>query len=138
MRHEERVENAREASYGNAPLDTPLSVEHYRIGAQSEMAVAKALNLYWSGMTFFAADVGFCVEVRCRSDNGRDMVAKDEDTAPVTVLVETSNAPTFRLVGWLKTVDCKRDEWRQRTGPKAGVYFVPRGLLRDAALLTRP
>lgn len=105
------------------------------VGAQAEIAFAKAAGLYWSPSvnTFrTVGDVGI-YEVRFSGSwTGRDGVERpatlrcrlDERDDLILVLV-TGKSPNFVVHGWRRARDCKRREWLQE--PQAGgkAYFVP-------------
>lgn len=99
------------------------------VSTRGEIAVAKALNLYWSGCTagdYQAVDVGGCVQVRAVDKPGRRLILHpaDGDTLPF-VLADTSLAPVVHLQGWMMGGEGKRPHWWQdprRDGSHA--FFV--------------
>ena len=71
--------------------------------------------------------------------NGRlRLTKKDLDHKPYILV--TGVMPTFNIVGWLKAVDGKKDEFlTDPTGAgRKKNFFVPQGLLHDMSLLPKP
>lgn len=99
---------------------------------RGELAVAKALNLFWSGSLgdYQAVDVGGLVEVRAvNSKPGRRLSLivhdDDKDDRPY-VLADTGHAPAIDLRGWMLARDAKRREWwADPSGKNRPAYFVP-------------
>lgn len=103
-------------------------------GALAELAVAKFLRIYWSGLgsgligpTRFSGDVG-PVEVR---HSGRDdaclLLHPDDDDDRAFVLV-TGAGPDFVLRGWSFAGAVKSASfWETKTGRPC--YFVPQSAL---------
>jgi hypothetical protein len=98
------------------------------IAARGEMAVAKALNLYWSGTVgdYGAIDVGGCVEVRSRTKDWHALILhpEDQDDLPF-VLADVSAPPNIRLVGWLYGKEGKSDRfWSDPSGKNRPAFFI--------------
>ena len=98
------------------------------VSTRGEMAVAKGLNLYWSGSVgdYGAIDVGGLVEVRTRTQNWHSLILHkaDKDHLPY-VLVDASKTPNFRLVGWLLGKDGKKDQyWSDPSKKNRHAFFV--------------
>lgn len=96
-------------------------------GAAGEMAVAKALNLYYDGSvnTFRdGADVGR-IQVRTRSEPHFELLVRDSDADADPFLLVTGRAPSFRIVGWMYGGDAKQEAWRHAHGGREAAYFVP-------------
>lgn len=97
----------------------------------AEMAVAKALGLYWSGEigNYKARDVGGLVDVRSSRRASNHLILHDDDPDDVPFVSVSVAEPEFTLHGWVLARDGKRKEfWRTDTGRAA--YFVPRSALR--------
>lgn len=104
------------------------------VSTRGEMAVAKGLNLYWSGSVgdYGAVDVGDLVEVRTRTKNWHSLIIhpQDRDWAPY-VLVDASNPPDFRLVGWMYGSDGKDEKyWADPAKTGRHAYFIDQKILR--------
>lgn len=104
------------------------------IAARGEMAVAKALNLFWTGTVgdYGAVDVGGMVEVRTRTKKWHALILHpgDNDNLPF-VLADASSPPQIRLAGWIMARDGKRKEfWGDPSGKNRPAYFVDQEHLR--------
>lgn len=117
--------------YGSLPEEN-AQIEVF--SCRGEMAVAKYLNLFWSGSIgdFKAVDVGGLVEVRTVDKKGRRLIVHPEDKDwPPFVFVDASDAPNINLVGWLYGYDAKQEKyWADPTGNNRPAYFVPQSDLR--------
>lgn len=105
-------------------------------GAMGEMALAKALGRFWSGAgERFEddTDVGG-IQVRTRSNHKYELYLwpKDEDD-PIYVLV-TGTPPVFRVRGWIRGKDAKKQEWFKSIG-RAPAFFVPNEKLKPMSKL---
>ena len=116
---------------------------------QAEMAVAKGLNLYWSGSVgdYGAVDVGGLVEARAIHENHHRLILHPDGTDPdgsfakgdaddlPFVLVCAAAAPDFRLCGWLFGHEGKQPEfWDDPVGGRPA-FFIPQGRLHPIAEL---
>lgn len=94
-------------------------------GALGEMAVAKALGLFWGGKGELRyADIGR-LEVRTtpRAD-GRLILHKDDPDEAVFLLVTGCNG-CYLIRGWLRAAEGKRENyWTDPAGGRPA-YFVP-------------
>jgi hypothetical protein len=99
-------------------------------GACGELAVAKALNRFWSGAlgNLRAADVGpYQVRHTLRQTNGLRLHHADEG---VFILV-TGDPPNLCVRGWLEACEGKHARfWGDPTGLDRPAFFVPQHLLR--------
>ena len=102
-------------------------------GACGEVAVAKALGVYWDGSvnTFSSrGDVGkFQVRTRSRSDY--ELIVRDNDDPLSAYILVTGKSPRFTVKGWIVGADCRRDEWRQEYGGRDAAWFVPQSELKN-------
>lgn len=96
-------------------------------GALGELAVAKALGMYWSGSIngFRAPDVGQSIQVRTRSRHDYDLIVRDSDADEAAFVLVTGSAPEYHVRGWMRGALAKRDEYRQEHGGRPPAYFVP-------------
>lgn len=110
-------------------------------GAAGELAVAKALNMYWSGSvnTFGQADIGADIQVRLRkstSDFEPCLIVRPEDDDAHLFVLVIGESPYFHVIGWLYGHECKKAEYFKTYGQKRPAYFVPIPQLRDIHDLT--
>jgi len=97
-------------------------------GACGEAAVAKALNIYWSGTvdTFKrGGDLGSFIQVRTRSKNYYELIVRKDDRDDDVFVLVTGKAPSFNVVGWILGKDAKNPEWIQTYGGREAAWFVP-------------
>lgn len=102
-------------------------------GALAEMAVAKALDIYWGAhtMTMKSPDVG-SIQVRSSSHKSPHLIVRHNDADnELFILVQTS-PPDCEIIGYLSGADAKRPEyWRQGTGEGVGAWWVPHDKLKS-------
>lgn len=91
-------------------------------GACAELAFCKWRGVYWTGLSQLRARDGGEFEVRYthHEGNGGLIIYEHDIDDRVFVLID-GYAPRFRLVGWLRGRDGKRDEYRKPFG-----FLVPR------------
>jgi len=81
--------------------------------AGAEMAVAKALGLYWDGSVNVGRreDIpGTSLDVRWNQHPGRTSCkVKPRDTG--IILAVRGNSPDYELLGWIRADEAKRAEW---------------------------
>lgn len=116
--------------YGANPNDVPMITT---LGVAGEIAVAKALNLYWSGNIGVAApDVGLNIQVRTVATPNRRLIVHraDPDDAPFVLVYPTDSPQRFQLVGYLFGRDAKNDRWWDDPQGGRPAFFVPVNQLR--------
>lgn len=99
------------------------------VGAQGEMAAAKALGLYWAA-TINAekgeADIGPDWQVRTLAGHDYDLIVRKDDRSDQKFVLVTGEGPDFRVHGWMLGEDAKRDEWfKDRGGRGKPCWWVP-------------
>lgn len=99
-------------------------------GACGEMAVAKLLNIYWTGNLnrLRDADVGK-LEVRTRSNHDYDLLLHKTDDPDASWILVTGKAPVFVVHGWIAgRAGMMKEYWKD---PAKGrpAYFVPKSEL---------
>ncbi len=101
---------------------------YHIFSAMAELAVAKALNAYWSfhENKFSSGDVGD-YEVRYSTRN--DLKVRERDTG-IAISV-TGYPPEFEIAGWIRAEDAKQEHWkRDFNNHGKPAYFVPHQSLR--------
>ena len=100
-------------------------------GALAELAVAKALNTYWSGSvnTFGAADIGTDIQVRLRKQRADepppDLIVRPADNPDCVYVLVVGESPNFTVVGWISGAAAKQECYKQNYGGRGEAYFVP-------------
>ena len=105
--------------------------EHTR-GALGEMAVAKYLDLYWSGSvdTFALADIGREIQVRTTDKDTNRLIVRPVDDNEACFVLARGRNDHYDIVGWVFGLEAKRPELSQAPGGRDSAYFVPDSALR--------
>lgn len=111
--------------------DLELSIGLHLTGAAGEIAVAKALGVYWAPSvgTFKAPDLGSNVQVRTRTNDSHDLIVRSDDSSSDYFVLVIGRLPVFRIVGWILGADAKREQWVQMHGGRPPAYFIPQSEL---------
>ena len=111
-------------SHGLSKRNWDIDIE----GACGEMAVAKALNVYWDGSVDkfkSGGDIGSRLQVRTTTHpNGRLIVRDIDDESHIFLLV-TGNAPEYILRGWTMGGEAKQEKYLDSPAGRPPAYFVP-------------
>jgi hypothetical protein len=102
---------------------------HHIVGAQAELAVAKALGAYWGGnnRSFHVPDIeGTNFEVRWSMRD--DVKVRPDDTG--VVIGVRGACPNYEIVGWLYAKQGMREEWKAFHNTPNPAFFVPHDQLR--------
>ena len=110
------------------------------VGAQGEMAAAKALGAYWPALVNASKgdpDIEPHWQVRALARHDYDLIVRDNDRDDHRYILVTGSGPQFTVHGWIMGADAKRPEWlRDRGGRNMPCYWVPQAALtpieRDA------
>lgn len=107
------------------------------LGVASEMAVAKALNVFYTASPGRPdRDDVAGLQVRCTTRQNGSLIVHpaDPDELVCVLVLADLDRLSFTVAGWMRTAEAKRQEWwRTDTGRPA--YFVPQHELRSAATL---
>lgn len=101
-------------------------------GACGEMALAKALGVFWSGTVDQFKRPGGDVldlEVRTRSRHDYDLLVRQDDRDEAVFVLLTGVAPVYVVRGWMRGSDCKQFEFMREHGGRECAYFVPQSRL---------
>jgi len=123
MRQVQNIRDRRQDKYGASnSKGWQLHIE----GALGEMALAKFLDLYWGGVgTFRGSDVGKSQQVRTRSRHNYELMLHPDDDDEQTYWLLTGTNGTYRVHGWLRGADGKKDHyWKDPAGGRPA-FFVP-------------
>lgn len=118
---------ARGATDIDHPCEAPF--ENDIVGAQSELAVARHLNLYWTGMVSkHRRDVGDLIEVRHITEPHHRLIVRDRDEQhgniqqPFVCVFAKDNK--FEMMGWLFGVEVKVEKNKERPNGGSECYMV--------------
>jgi hypothetical protein len=122
LRQIENIGRQRKSAYGaGTENDWQLHIE----GCLGELALAKYLNLFFSGKgEFRSADVGI-VDVRTRSKDWYDLILHPNDPDDRKFYLVTGNNGTYTVRGWILGSEGKQEKyWKDPAGGRPA-YFVP-------------
>jgi hypothetical protein len=105
------------------------------IAAAAEMAVAKALGLYWadSPALDYAGDVG-PYQVRSTVHHNGHLSLRDSDSDDAAFVLVIADVPTFRIPGWILGRDGRQScYWSERVPYPC--FMVPQSALLPLAEL---
>lgn len=97
-------------------------------GACGELACAKALGLFWSGMGQAIEDDSdvMGLQVRTRSRHNYELYVWPRDDPDATFVLVTGTAPVFRVHGWYEGARAQaHPEWLLSPTNREKAYFVP-------------
>jgi hypothetical protein len=95
-------------------------------GACGEQAVAKCLNIYWSGgVDVFKADDLPGIQVRTRSLHSYDLIVRPCDPDDTIWVLVTGRCPSYDVRGWILGSAAKQDRWLRTHGNRPPAFFVP-------------
>lgn len=108
------------------------SAARHLIGARSELAVAKALNLFWAGSldTFKNADIGNTLQVRGTRYKDGCLLIREGDNPEHRYLLAIGDSARWWVAGWLPGYECRRDDWKRAPGGRPATWMVPQSALR--------
>lgn len=105
-------------------------------GACGELAVAKALNVYWDGsVDAFKRDDLPGLQIRTRSQHAWDLIVRPNDADRSAWMLVTGRCPSYVVRGWIYGHEAKRPDWLRTHGGRPPAYFVPSVSLRPIAEL---
>lgn len=112
-------------------MDPGNGWKHHIEGACGEIAVAKALKLFWPGTvnTFKdGGDVGK-LQIKTRSKSHYDLIIREDDSDDAYFVLATGECPNYEVIGYIRARDGKRPEWIQTYGDRPAAWFVPQSAL---------
>lgn len=109
------------------------------VGAQGELAAAKALQVYWpASINAKKADADLLpnIQVRTLERHDYDLIVRADDPDGFAYVLVTGSGPQFQVHGWVYGNEAKRAEWLFDRGNRdKPCYWVPQKSLRDLATL---
>ena len=103
-------------------------------GAAAELAYCKAMGIYWPGSlnSFKDPDCGLMTQIRQTNHENGCLIVRDRDPDEHFYVLVVGHCPTFRIVGWMKGVDAKKNVYVRSPGDQNPAYFVPqKELIKD-------
>ena len=135
MRRINAVRNGRQEPYGQRPQSFWT---HDINGAVAEVALAKHLDLFWSGTVgrVDLPDVG-PLQVRSKNDPKERLVILPTDGDGQIFVSVLVGLPKCTLCGWMRAGEAKRPEWLLPDDAGKKRYFVPNSHLEPMNGLVR-
>lgn len=133
MNNKHQVENTYGAERINAEQ---LGIE----GCYGEMAVAKALGIYWDGALgdYKAKDVGPYQVRATRHASGKLILHPRDEDDDIFILVVINKKPLIQIVGWIYASEGKQEKyWADPTRKNRHAFFVPQSDLHDMSTLPK-
>lgn len=113
-----------------AGMDAIGWTEHIE-GACGEIAVAKALGVYWSAhVNNFSGDDLPGIQIRTRRRQDWDLIVRPQDDDNARWVLVTGECPIYVVRGWIRGMDAKRNEWLSNHAGRPPAFFVPQSALR--------
>ena len=121
-RQVQNVVNGRIRAYGQK---SDLSWERHIEGALGEAALAKYLNLYWSGLEGMRSpDVGRSIEVRVTTNHSYNLYVRPHNEGLYYFLLTGCNGDYY-IRGWLPIEEIKKEKYLRRVDGRVDLYLVP-------------
>jgi len=123
---------------GNRPQGEDMEAINYR-ACLAEIAVARSLNLYWTGSTNRSKDVGGLLEVRSIAVPGHRLVARANDTDATPAVLVLVDVPRLEcdLLGWQTFGYAKRYGMPKDMDTAWPCWMLPQHMLEPMAELQR-
>lgn len=110
-------------------------------GACGELAVAKGLGLYWSGMGQGIEDDTDVsgLQVRTRSRHSYELYIWPKDDPASNFVLVTGTGVIFRLQGWYEAARAQaHPQWLTSPTGREKAFFVPNDQLHSLSTIPRP
>lgn len=134
LRNVQSLQKGRQNANGlSADLNWQVNIE----GAIGELALAKYLNIFYSGKGIFRGDDVPGLQVRTAAGDSHRLILHPGDLdADIFVLV-VGQPPTYRVAGWCLGAEGKRPEFWSEPVKGRPAFFVPQEALCPIELLPR-
>jgi hypothetical protein len=123
-----RIDSIAKGVKDQIPLESIPRWEIDVEGACAEVAVAKALGLFWDGSvgTFRRPDLHGRIQVRlCRNRRYPSLVVRPKDNDSDIFVLVLGSAPNYEIVGMIEGGRAKRGQWLKSVSGREPAYFVP-------------
>jgi hypothetical protein len=99
-------------------------------GALAEMALAKALKLYWTGAAKIrAVDVGDSHEARHTQLEVGSLIVYEKDKPDYLYWLVIGVHGKYTIHGWMTGKEAQQDKYWRKEGVRSPAFFVPQGEL---------
>lgn len=123
LRHIAAVKDGRRDQHGFTGDGWGIHIE----GALGEIALCKALGIYWPATvnSFGKADALRDVQIRTRSRNDYDLIVRDGDKPHERFVLVTGLHGNYMIRGWILGAEAMQPQYRATHGDREEAYFVP-------------
>lgn len=127
MRQASNTCRGRADAYGYSGIGYDIHIQ----GAIAEFVVAKAMRLFWTGLSAIGASDVAGLQVRSSINHNYRLIVHpaDPDTAPFVFI--TGSGLEYVIRGWLYGADAKQEQYWEETVKGRPAYFVPQSELRS-------
>ena len=125
---------SREDHRADTPMKQGTEWQNDICGAIAEMALAKALNVYWvpSVDTFKLPDIGTNLQVRSTTLERGKLIVRPRDSDDEIYVLGIEKTPLVSFKGWMYGKDAKNAEhWFDPRNGHPGAWFVAQDKLRN-------
>ena len=127
MRQAQNIQRQHHGAHGaNNQNDWQMHIE----GALAEFAVAKHLNVFWSGKLglYTPGDVG-SIEVRSSQKYENSLIVRKGDLDQAKFVFLTGVNGSYLIHGWITGFEAKQDRYLRSPNGREPAYFVPKNKL---------
>ena len=102
-------------------------------GACGELAVAKAIGIYWAPTvnTFKSVPDVDAYEVRTTPGKKNSLIVRSDDASDRIYILVIGSGQVFKVIGWILGEDAKKNKWLRNPGGRDPACFVPQSALMD-------
>lgn len=106
-------------------------------GTCAEVAVAKALGIFWDGGVgeFKGPDVSDNLQVRWTDKSTNKLIVRDADRDENTYILVIGECPEYNIVGWIEGTEAKQERYLFGPNGRPPAYFVPQEDLKPIETL---
>ena len=96
-------------------------------GAAAELAYCKAVGIYWPGSvnSFKGPDCGKKTQIRQTHHLNGSLIVRNKDNPDHFYVLVVGTCPYFKVVGWIRGFDAKKNEFVRCPGDMNPAYFIP-------------
>jgi hypothetical protein len=139
MRHVESLTNRRTQTDIGEVSDHEKALKSHILGARGQLAASLATGIPWTPKLGLFKDANLGDRYKVRTVDAfykKLIVAEDAELDLIYLLVVSTGATTFHLIGWRYGRDCVAAEVKPIEGKPA--HFVPRSWLKPMATMPLP
>lgn len=121
---------------GNLSRDNDYGFSMDIESTMAELALAKWLSCFWTGVNSGACDCGI-YQVRWSWREDAHLIIRKDDSALETTVLVVGVCPTFKLCGWMENKEAKTEKYWPGMNPNRPGFWVPQQDLKEMYLLKK-